>query len=198
MSRVLLRGGHLIRRKPDHFDGFDKTLAASKIVDSNLAWREREGMARKLDKARRDRTFWERMKRIARDKGIDLEEALGRKYLELLNSDEARVSKATADTLMNIRGNEIGKFDHIAPQNYKVEVTDNRVPETVAGISLEVLRKAVMGEQKLLEMEGDIEDAEFSEDDSVGDGPVYGLKPDGVAQLPDSGDSGPDGGEGVD
>lgn len=165
MSRVLLRGGHLIRRKPDHFDGFDKTLAASKIVDSNLAWREREGMARKLDKARRDRTFWERMKRIARDKGIDLEEALGRKYLELLNSDEARVSKATADTLMNIRGNEIGKFDHIAPQNYKVEVTDNRVPDMVANISIEALRKAVMGEQKLLEMEGDIEDAEFIEDE---------------------------------
>lgn len=165
MSRVLQRGGHLIRRKPDHFDGFDKTLAASKIVDSNLAWREREGMARKLDKARRDRTFWERMKRIARDKGIDLEEALGRKYLELLNSDEARVSKATADTLMNIRGNEIGKFDHIAPQNYKVEVTDNRVPDMVANISIEALRKAVMGDQKLLEMEGDIEDAEFRDGD---------------------------------
>lgn len=154
----------MIRRKPDHFDGFDKTLAASKIVDSNLAWREREGMARKLDKARRDRTFWERMKRIARDKGIDLEEALGRKYLELLNSDEARVSKATADTLMNIRGNEIGKFDHIAPQNYKVEVTDNRVPDMVANISIEALRNAVMGDQKLLEMEGDIEDAEFTEE----------------------------------
>ena len=109
---------------------------------------------------------------------------MAKKHLHLtFMSDEERVASAALGTMMNARGNDIGKFDHIAPQNYKVELTDNRVPETVAGISLEVLRQAVMGEQKLLE--GDIEDAEFTEeegDDGDTGGSAGALDASGEAQ----------------
>lgn len=127
-------------------------------------------MGKVIAEAQRDKAFWDRMVWLARDRGYDLEEAVANKYLALLSSDDEKVGKATADTLMNMRGAKTGDYAHLPITNHKIEINDNRVPEEVAGIRLEVLRDVLMGPMKAVEYAGKgVEDAEFTEESGNAD-----------------------------
>ena len=139
----------------------DDTLTATKVSAENMGWQERRRMGKVIAEAQRDKAFWDRMVWLARDRGYDLEEAVANKYLALLSSDDEKVGKATADTLMNMRGAKTGDYAHLPITNHKIEINDNRVPEEVAGIRLEVLRDVLMGPMKAVEYAGKgVEDAE--------------------------------------
>lgn len=148
----------------------DDTLTATKVSAENMGWQERRRMGKVIAEAQRDKAFWDRMVWLARDRGYDLEEAVANKYLALLSSDDEKVGKATADTLMNMRGAKTGDYAHLPITNHKIEINDNRVPEEVAGIRLEVLRDVLMGPMKAVEYAGKgVEDAEFTEESGNAD-----------------------------
>lgn len=141
----------------------DDTLTASKVSAENMGWQERRRMGKVIVDAHRDKAFWDRLVWRARDRGYDLEEAVADKYLALLSSEDEKVVKATADTMMNMRGAKTGDYAHLPITNHKIEINDNRVPEEIAGIRLDVLRKALMGDLKEIAYEGEMEDAEYTE-----------------------------------
>jgi hypothetical protein len=134
-------------------------VAEERVTALRKSEREALYTVSRIEKARRDPVFWERLQRLAEERNLgSLDDAVAGKYLELLGSEDLRVSKSAADTLMNIRGAATGDYSHLQITNHKVEINDNRVPEEVGGISLEVLRTVLMGGE--VEFGGDFEGEE--------------------------------------
>jgi len=126
-------------RRKESYHRPSRTDVARAVTEAELGVCEPSPVQRRnaVSKIRKSGAVYARLKRLARQKGYDLDERLDETTLELAFDPDVGTSKNTQADMVklvhNIRSAETGVYPHIAPQKTSVVVSKG-LPEQVAGM----------------------------------------------------------------